>query len=509
MVMGMVMASNWGVVNCGVQRNQCVRLWRALGACVPVKEGSFGRFVQARGGAPGGISVQGSRRRLSTLVGAATKHCPTLMGKRSKELLVERRGLTRCYSQQPELVEVGQFVSVAGAGDEDCSSFEGETSVGDLERGVDGGNASSRGSGATVPEALAPGTFFVHKLFGYRGVILDSWLAEIYTGHGHGNPFELTKGYSTPTPPRAQDRAGTLDSTPSPTATTADRSGSQAGSGVQERPYYVALVDSRDQAEQGTSFAYVSHSHALPYHTDTPQPLDNYLFTTFLLESKGEMLGRPQPWHGSAPSYPEGGHTGTGEAGPESRESSGTPPPSSVMFPRTFYSPTKNLTYLQTRHQQVLQYSKVFRQVTAGIEITVIPFYMEFNSHPVHNFFMWAYVITMQNIGSTPVRLLNRHWHIVDGAGKSDEVVGPGVIGKYPVLHPGQPAFEYTSHVNMSTPHGRMFGWYEMEETTAVTPGATLPNPATSSRPPNRNSFKVCVPTFILDSPHRHRFGVE
>ena len=336
------------------------------------------------------------------------------------------------------------------------------------------------------PPVLPAGTFFIHKLFGYRGVVLDSWHADIYSGHGHGNPFEINPGQSS-----SQSRTST--SHPQPPFNDASQATSPS---VHRTPYYVALVDSRDQAEQGTSFAYVSHTHALPYHSsNTSCPLDNYLFSTFLIERN-----RQQQLPSDSASNCQANRLLPG-------------------LPISPYVPSKNLAYLQTRHQLVLQYSKVFRQVTHGIEISVIPFYMEFNSHPSHKFFMWAYVITMLNTSKTPVKLLNRHWHIVDGSGKSDEVVGPGVIGKYPVLHPGAPAFEYTSHVNLSTPHGRMFGFYEMEEVSLPSPSSSsLP---TNTPPPNTNSaafpaasagaskIKVTVPTFILDSPHRHRFGMD
>jgi ApaG protein len=59
------------------------------------------------------------------------------------------------------------------------------------------------------------------------------------------------------------------------------------------------------------------------------------------------------------------------------------------------------------------------------------------------------------------VRLINRHWVIEDGEGRSEEVRGPGVVGAQPRLEEGQ-TFEYTSFCPLPTPVGSMRGSYEM-----------------------------------------------
>ncbi len=56
---------------------------------------------------------------------------------------------------------------------------------------------------------------------------------------------------------------------------------------------------------------------------------------------------------------------------------------------------------------------------------------------------------------------MTRHWVITDGNGTIEEVRGPGVVGKQPILKPGE-SFEYTSGCPLATPFGVMEGAYQM-----------------------------------------------
>ena len=73
-----------------------------------------------------------------------------------------------------------------------------------------------------------------------------------------------------------------------------------------------------------------------------------------------------------------------------------------------------------------------------------------------------TYTVRIENAGSRPAQLRNRHWVIVDGNGEAQEVRGDGVVGEQPVLQPGE-EFEYTSGCLLKTPHGAMHGTYRME----------------------------------------------
>ena len=71
--------------------------------------------------------------------------------------------------------------------------------------------------------------------------------------------------------------------------------------------------------------------------------------------------------------------------------------------------------------------------------------------------FVWAYHVRIQNDGRDTVQLLTRHWMITDSQGHLHEVRGEGVVGKQPVLRPGE-AFEYASGTPLATPSGIMMG---------------------------------------------------
>jgi len=125
----------------------------------------------------------------------------------------------------------------------------------------------------------------------------------------------------------------------------------------------------------------------------------------------------------------------------------------------------------------------MYSQTTHSIQITVKPTFLEEQSVPVENHYVWAYRIEIKNLGETQVQLLNRHWQITDSLGRMQEVRGPGVVGEQPTLNPGE-SFEYTSGTPLSTPSGIMVGSYEM-------------------RGADGKLFDVEVPAFSLDSPHQ------
>ena len=129
----------------------------------------------------------------------------------------------------------------------------------------------------------------------------------------------------------------------------------------------------------------------------------------------------------------------------------------------------------------------MYTQTTRGIKITAIPQYLEDQSDPSQNRYVWAYTIYIHNEGDTTVKLLNRYWHITDGRGSVQEVRGPGVVGEQPVLKPGQ-AFRYTSGVPLTTPSGIMHGEYEMvldsgDRFQATVPAFSLDGPVPQGRP--------------------------
>ncbi len=96
-----------------------------------------------------------------------------------------------------------------------------------------------------------------------------------------------------------------------------------------------------------------------------------------------------------------------------------------------------------------------------NIEVSVVSQYLESESAPSRDRYVFAYTVTIKNIGDIPAQLLTRHWIITDAAGKVQEVKGDGVVGEQPHLQPGQ-AFQYTSAAMIETPLGSMEGSYQM-----------------------------------------------
>ncbi len=127
--------------------------------------------------------------------------------------------------------------------------------------------------------------------------------------------------------------------------------------------------------------------------------------------------------------------------------------------------------------------SSSYAQTTAAIKVIVEPFYLEEQSEPEDNHFVWAYHVRIENNGQKTVQLMTRHWRITDSLGNIQEVQGDGVVGEQPVLTPGE-SFEYTSGTPLGTPSGIMVGTYQMETESG-------------------DRFDVDIPAFSLDSPHQ------
>lgn len=99
--------------------------------------------------------------------------------------------------------------------------------------------------------------------------------------------------------------------------------------------------------------------------------------------------------------------------------------------------------------------------VTRGVRVQVHAEYAPERSEPGKDQWFFLYTITITNEGPETVQLLTRHWIITDGTGHVEEVRGPGVVGKQPILKSGE-SFEYTSGCPLTTPFGVMEGTYQM-----------------------------------------------
>ena len=108
------------------------------------------------------------------------------------------------------------------------------------------------------------------------------------------------------------------------------------------------------------------------------------------------------------------------------------------------------------------------------IQIHVHTYYLASHSDPSHQQYQFAYTITIRNLGTEPVKLLERYWLITDGNQQQTEVKGEGVVGKQPLIAAGD-EHQYTSGVMLETAVGTMQGYYLMSDASGSTFNADIP----------------------------------
>lgn len=107
--------------------------------------------------------------------------------------------------------------------------------------------------------------------------------------------------------------------------------------------------------------------------------------------------------------------------------------------------------------------------------------YIEAQSSPEQERFVFSYTVTIRNLGRTAVQLLGRYWLITNGNGRETQVQGEGVVGVQPLIEPGN-EYQYTSGAILETPLGTMEGHYQMVDAEG-------------------NDFRVAIPVFRLAIP--------
>jgi len=109
-----------------------------------------------------------------------------------------------------------------------------------------------------------------------------------------------------------------------------------------------------------------------------------------------------------------------------------------------------------------------------SIKVAAQAFYLEEQSNPEQDRYVFAYTVVIQNQGSIAAKLLSRHWINTDANGKVEEVRGEGVVGEQPYLQPGE-GFRYTSGAILDTSVGSMRGSYQMLADDGMTFDASIP----------------------------------
>ncbi len=92
-------------------------------------------------------------------------------------------------------------------------------------------------------------------------------------------------------------------------------------------------------------------------------------------------------------------------------------------------------------------------------QVEVHPRYLSEQSDPDGGLYMFAYTITITNVGTVAAQLISRTWNVNDAQGMHEKIKGLGVVGHQPFLKPGE-QFEYTSGTRLRTPTGTMHGSY-------------------------------------------------
>lgn len=124
----------------------------------------------------------------------------------------------------------------------------------------------------------------------------------------------------------------------------------------------------------------------------------------------------------------------------------------------------------------------IYEKTTQNVTVRVEPDYLEDQSRPADDHYIWAYTVEIENNRQTQIQLVERFWQISDSRGQCQEIRGSGVMGQTPILKPGE-VFRYTSGAPLYAPSGMMRGTYSLKT-------------------PNGDQFDVTIPTFLLDSPH-------
>ena len=303
-----------------------------------------------------------------------------------------------------------------------------------------------------TPETLgtyAPGQFFVHKTFGYRGVVLFSWNARLYDRTHNVKSTTVTDRFPNE---------------------TKNGNGSAGGAGMelQYEPvtFYNTLIDRGDRpyvrikndfvraasafcmGEENRNYIipgldHVGHSDILPYASS--QLLDHELDDKFF-------------------TYP-----------------------SKEKTPQSCLVPSDSLLQLGEESNKWLDGTDVDSEVTEGIRVTIIPFFVglkagnagsgvsSFSGSDSGEVYWWRYCVRLENLTNEPVHLREHHLRLFSVTGKLHTQHGRGVVGDEPRLYPDQPAFQYCSYVSLDSRSGNMWGSYQVQRENGTTFEVRIP----------------------------------
>lgn len=112
--------------------------------------------------------------------------------------------------------------------------------------------------------------------------------------------------------------------------------------------------------------------------------------------------------------------------------------------------------------------------IGSPVKVSVEVFYVEGQSQPELDKYVFAYSVTIKNHSLCNAKLLNRYWLITDANGREMEVEGEGVVGEVPTIGPGE-SYKYTSGAILDTPVGTMQGHYTLRNEFGTEFDAPIP----------------------------------
>lgn len=287
------------------------------------------------------------------------------------------------------------------------------------------------------------GQLFLHKVLGYRGVILFPWLARMFDRNLNqpksSDPF-IVDDLQVMSEKDELNKSSNLAN-----SSTNGDSASENNLNFNAVTYYQVLIDQTDSVHfLGqhsclhciSGLDYVSHNDILPYMSSSTCPIHHELFDKFLTPDSDKL-----------PSWTK----------------------------------TNYLDIWHEKNYSWLELTDVHREITEGVRVTVMPFFMGITTNQKNRTYWWRYCVRLENLSKETIQLRECHWRLFSNAGTFNPVRGRGVVGYEPILSPTQPAFEYSSHVPLQTPSGNMWGTFKMERE-------------------NGHLFEVRIPPFSLES---------
>lgn len=318
------------------------------------------------------------------------------------------------------------------------------------------------------PEGICypAGQPFLHRVFGYRGVILFPWLARVHDidirKQCSDDGMESHHSNPTKAPNMMQEAFGRIDLNPkqakqSKTSKRTGQSSPNSSVGLSNHhltrfhPYYQVLIDTRDcpfvsnrtQTEAVTfldhpvkatkGLDYVAHEDILPYISHEDQPIQHERFNELFKYD-----------------------------------------PDAIPLGGSKFVPSDELDTWHKKHTR-LELSRVYRETTENIRVTVIPFYLGRTTMENTSFHWWRYCVRLENFSDSSVQLRERHWKIFSQTNMLQTIKGRGVVGVEPLLTKSEPAYQYSSHVNLQDKSGHMWGTFKMQRSDGFTFECRIP----------------------------------